>query len=242
MRDGFFEDLFLQYVPAQSMEEQWDLPGLEKKALEEFGVHAPVTQWMADDKTLSDEQLQERVIAAGAETYEAKVAEAGADTFRQFERAVLLQHMDQHWREHLSALDHLRQGIHLRGYAQKNPKQEYKREAFELFSDLLNRIKRDVVQIVMSVKVRSQADVEAVQPQAVSDMQFHHNDLAAVLASGDEERIKEALMSAASAQPTLSGTGVSASDVARQFPGVARNDLCPCGSGKKFKHCHGQIS
>ncbi|KPC50444.1 preprotein translocase subunit SecA [Amantichitinum ursilacus] len=243
MRDGFFEDLFLQYVPAQSMEEQWDLPGLEK-ALEEFGVHAPVTQWMADDKTLSDEQLQERVIAAGAETYEAKVAEAGADTFRQFERAVLLQHMDQHWREHLSALDHLRQGIHLRGYAQKNPKQEYKREAFELFSDLLNRIKRDVVQIVMSVKVRSQADVEAVQPQAVPDMQFHHNDLAAVLASGDEERIKEALMSAASAQPALgnNGGGHSAADIARQFPGVARNDLCPCGSGKKFKHCHGQIS
>ncbi|MBB5193210.1 preprotein translocase subunit SecA [Silvimonas terrae] len=231
MRDGFFTDLFEQYVPPQAMEEQWDLPGLEK-ALAEFGLTAPVGDWLKQDSTLTDEAAKQRVVGLAREAYETKASEAGVDTFRQFERAVLLQHLDQHWREHLSSLDHLRQGIHLRGYAQKNPKQEYKRESFELFSELLTGIKRDVVQIVMSVQVRSQADVDAVQPQAVPEraLQFHHDDLASAVAAGDEEKIKEALSTAA-----------AAGAVASPFAGVSRNDPCPCGSGKKFKHCHGQI-
>ncbi|MDR3429998.1 MULTISPECIES: preprotein translocase subunit SecA [Silvimonas] len=235
MRDSFFHDLFEQYIPAQAMEEQWDIPGLEK-ALAEFNIQAPVGEWLKQDASMSDEVAKERVVSLARDAYVQKVADAGEDTFRQFERAVLLQHLDQHWREHLSSLDHLRQGIHLRGYAQKNPKQEYKRESFELFSELLTSIKRDVVQIVMNVQVRSQADVDAVQPQAVPDgaLQFHHDDLAAVLASGDEEQIKASLAGAAAAGAAVGG--------ANPFAGVGRNDPCPCGSGKKFKHCHGQIS
>ncbi|WP_255988285.1 preprotein translocase subunit SecA [Chitinolyticbacter albus] len=233
MRGAFFGDLFDQYLPQGSMEEQWDLTGLEK-ALTEYGVVAPVGQWFKDETDLSDEAAKARVIEVAAQTYAAKAEEAGEATFRQFERSVLLQHLDYSWREHLTSLDHLRQGIHLRGYAQKNPKQEYKREAFELFEALLDSIKRDVVRIVMNVQVRSQADLDAVAPQALpeSSMQFQHADLEALLASGDEEQIKAALMSAMAAQ---GGPGV-------QFAGVGRNDACPCGSGKKFKHCHGQIA
>ncbi|GAA5784588.1 protein translocase subunit SecA [Chitiniphilus shinanonensis] len=233
MRNAFFDDLFEQHVPPDAMEEQWDLPGLEK-ALSEYGLSAPVGQWLKDQPDLSDEAIKGRIQALATEFYDAKVAEAGEATFRQFERAVLLQHLDHSWREHLSALDHLRQGIHLRGYAQKNPKQEYKREAFELFQNLLDSVKRDVVRIVMNVEVRSQADVDAVAPTAVpeSAMQFQHADIEALLASGDEEQIKAAILAAMQAQ---GGPGV-------QFAGVGRNDPCPCGSGKKFKHCHGQLA
>ncbi|BCL76698.1 protein translocase subunit SecA [Jeongeupia sp. HS-3] len=233
MRDSFFDDLVAQYIPHQAMEEQWDIGGLEK-ALTEYGLSAPVGDWLKADSKLDDTGVKERVQELARSTYDAKVIEAGGDTFRQFERSVLLQHLDQNWREHLSGLDHLRQGIHLRGYAQKNPKQEYKREAFELFSELLARIKRDVVQIIMNVEVRSQADVDAVAPHAVpeSALQFQHADIEALLASGNDEQIKAAI-AALSAQ---SGAG----DI--RFAGVNRNDACPCGSGKKFKHCHGQLS
>ncbi|AOY00811.1 preprotein translocase subunit SecA [Jeongeupia sp. USM3] len=232
MRDGFFEDLVAQYIPHQAMEEQWDIAGLEK-ALGEYSLSAPVAEWLKADSTLDDVGVKARVQELARNAYDAKVAEAGADTFRQFERSVLLQHLDQNWREHLSGLDHLRQGIHLRGYAQKNPKQEYKREAFELFSDLLARIKRDVVQIVMNVQVRSQADVDAVAPQALpeSALQFQHADIEALLASGDEDQIKAAIAALSAQAPA---------DV--KYAGVNRNDPCPCGSGKKFKHCHGQLS
>ncbi|MBM3117801.1 preprotein translocase subunit SecA [Jeongeupia naejangsanensis] len=232
MRTSFFDDLVAQYIPHQAMEEQWDIVGLEK-ALAEYSLHAPVGEWLKADSTLDDVGVKERVQELARSTYDAKVAEAGGDTFRQFERSVLLQHLDQNWREHLSGLDHLRQGIHLRGYAQKNPKQEYKREAFELFSDLLARIKRDVVQIVMNVEVRSQADVDAVAPQALpeSALQFQHADIEALLASGDEDQIKAAIAAMSAQAPT---------DV--RYAGVSRNDPCPCGSGKKFKQCHGQLS
>ncbi|WP_432723394.1 preprotein translocase subunit SecA [Jeongeupia wiesaeckerbachi] len=232
MRASFFDDLVAQYIPHQAMEEQWDIVGLEK-ALAEYGLSAPVTEWLKADSTLDDVGVKARVQELASSTYEAKVVEAGGDTFRQFERSVLLQHLDQNWREHLSGLDHLRQGIHLRGYAQKNPKQEYKREAFELFSDLLARIKRDVVQIVMNVEVRSQADVDAVAPHAVpeSALQFQHADIEALLASGDEDQIKAAIAAMSAQAPT---------DV--KYAGVNRNDACPCGSGRKFKHCHGQLS
>ncbi|GHD68123.1 preprotein translocase subunit SecA [Jeongeupia chitinilytica] len=232
MRDSFFDDLVAQYIPHQAMEEQWDIAGLEK-ALGEYSLSAPVGDWLKADSTLDDVGVKARVQELARSTYDAKVAEAGGDTFRQFERSVLLQHLDHNWREHLSGLDHLRQGIHLRGYAQKNPKQEYKREAFELFSDLLARIKRDVVQIVMNVEVRSQADVDAVAPQALpeSALQFQHADIEALLASGDEDQIKAAIAAMTAQAPT---------DV--RYAGVSRNDPCPCGSGKKFKHCHGQLS
>ncbi|SMC29164.1 preprotein translocase subunit SecA [Andreprevotia lacus DSM 23236] len=232
MRDSYFADLVDQYIPPGSMEEQWDLSGLEK-ALTEFSVEAPVAAWLKADSALSEDGIKARVQEIATTLYAAKVEEAGEQTFRQFERSVLLQHLDQHWREHLSGLDHLRQGIHLRGYAQKNPKQEYKREAFELFEALLGNVKRGVVQIVMNVQVRSQADVDAVAPQGVAaaDMQYHHDDLQALLASGDDAKINEALGALAAQQ--------GSTDI--KFSGIGRNDACPCGSGKKFKQCHGKL-
>ncbi|UXY15979.1 preprotein translocase subunit SecA [Chitiniphilus purpureus] len=232
MRNAFLDELFGQYVPQDAMEEQWDLAGLER-ALAEYGIAAPVAQWLQERTDLSDEAMKARIQELAEAAYQAKVEEAGVETFRRYERAVLLQHLDHSWREHLSSLDHLRQGIHLRGYAQKNPKQEYKREAFELFEALLASVKRDVVRLVMTVEVRSQADVDAVAPRSLpeSAMQFQHADLEALLASGDEEQIKAALLAAMQAQ---GGSNV-------QFAGVGRNEPCPCGSGKKFKHCHGQL-
>ncbi|WP_028448309.1 preprotein translocase subunit SecA [Chitinibacter tainanensis] len=233
MRTGYFGELFDTYLPPDSMEEQWDAEGLER-ALNELQVSAAVREWVANEKSLSIEDMRQRVIDAAKASYDAKVEQAGEPNFRNFERSVLLSHVDQYWREHLSALDHLRQGIHLRGYAQKNPKQEYKREAFELFAALLDQIKRNVLQVIMTVQVRSAEDAAAVEQHAVpaEALQFSHEELEAVLASGDEEQIRAALMAAMQQE---GGPRI-------QFSGVSRNDPCPCGSGKKYKHCHGQLN
>lgn len=233
MRDSFVGDLFDQYIPPDSMPEQWDAEGLER-AMNELHVGVNVSDWVENEKTLSIEEMKARVVAAAKAAYDAKVEQASEQNFRNFERSVLLQHVDQYWREHLSALDHLRQGIHLRGYAQKNPKQEYKREAFELFSALLEQIKRNVLQIVMTVQVRGPDDVQPVEQHEIpeSAMQFTHADIEAVLASGDEEKIREVLMAAMQQE---GGPKI-------QFSGVGRNDPCPCGSGKKYKQCHGQLA
>jgi preprotein translocase subunit SecA len=212
------------YVPAESMEEQWDGPGLEKALAAEYQLVVPVTEWIAKEAEVTDATIRERVIQAAIAHYRGKEELAGADTIRHFERALMLQSVDQHWREHLAALDHLRQGIHLRGYAQKNPKQEYKREAFELFSDMLDRIKADVVRILLNVQVRSQEDVEAVEEApAVANVQYHHADYdEALAATGSDDPGHEPFV--------------------RQSKKVGRNDPCPCGSGKKYKHCHGQLA
>ncbi|WP_028451451.1 preprotein translocase subunit SecA [Chitinilyticum aquatile] len=229
LRDGYFGDLFDQYIPPQSMEELWDAAGLERE-LGEMGLELPVARWIADETSLTTDAMRQRVLDAARELYESKVEQAGVQGFRHFERSVLLQFLDQHWREHLGALDHLRQGIHLRGYAQKNPKQEYKRESFELFSELLANIKRDTVSVVMKVQIRSPEDVEMPEPEAVpeSAMQFRHDEAhpafggEASLASADNDF-----------QPTPANN---------PYANVGRNDPCPCGSGKKFKHCHGALS
>ncbi|WP_373974066.1 preprotein translocase subunit SecA [Chitinibacter sp. SCUT-21] len=233
MRDSYVSEVVDQYLPPDSMPELWDAEGLER-AMNELHVGVNVSDWVENEKTLSIEEMKARVVAAAKAAYDAKVEQASETNFRNFERSVLLQHVDQYWREHLSALDHLRQGIHLRGYAQKNPKQEYKREAFELFSALLEQIKRNVLQIVMTVQVRSPEDVQAVEQHAIpeSAMQFTHADIEAVLASGDEEKIREVLMAAMQQE---GGPKI-------QFSGVGRNDPCPCGSGKKYKQCHGQLA
>jgi preprotein translocase subunit SecA len=146
------------------MEEQWDLVGLEKTLEAEFQLVAPVADWIKAESTLDIPDIKQRIIQLAADTYQAKVELAGEQVMRQFERSLVLQMLDTHWREHLAAMDHLRQGIHLRGYAQKNPKQEYKREAFELFADMLERIKRSVVNVLMTVQIRGQEDVDAVEP------------------------------------------------------------------------------
>lgn len=226
LRDGLFADLVDGHMPPQSMEEQWDVPGLEK-SLAEFQISAPIEQWLKDDQSLELDTIRSRVIALAKETYEAKANALGGDVMRQFERALMLQVLDQHWREHLSSLDHLRQGIHLRSYGQKNPKQEYKREAFELFEGLLMRIRREVVQLTMTVTIRSQEDVEALEQHEGPAMQFHHADFDAALAA-----------------PVVTETPAPAPGTLdpNLFFKVGRNEQCPCGSGQKYKNCHGKLS
>ncbi|MDR0775621.1 MAG: preprotein translocase subunit SecA [Azonexus sp.] len=223
MRASVIADIFRAHVPADSVEEQWDIPGLETELRSELLIDAPVSQWFRDEPTLSDDEILDRILRGADETYQAKVALVGAETFQQFERNVMLQSLDTSWREHLAALDHLRQGIHLRGYAQKNPKQEYKREAFELFQGLLDRVRRDVTRVVFTVQIRTPEDVEETAPHAeVHNVRYQHANYDEAL--GDEAEQGEAR------QPFHAG------------PKIGRNDPCPCGSGKKYKQCHGRLS
>jgi preprotein translocase subunit SecA len=233
MRDDVLNSAIDLYIAPGSMEEQWDVAGLEKALAAQYTLDLPLTQWMAEDKTLNAEGLRKRIFEAADAYYREKEALVGAEGLRQFERAVMLQSMDTHWREHLSALDHLRQGIHLRGYAQKQPKQEYKREAFELFSSMLTAIKNEVTQITLTVQVRSQEDVRAVEPrEELANLEFQHPGFESEFAEGEfaRDELAEAAMPGA------------AKPFEREFPKVGRNDPCPCGSGKKYKQCHGKIS
>lgn len=222
MREDVVIQTIEQFIPPQSMSEQWDVTGLEKTLHADLQLSLPISQWLKDDENLHEETLRGRVIEASHKQYDEKVAFAGAEVMRHFERAVMLQSLDTHWREHLAALDHLRQGIHLRGYAQKNPKQEYKREAFELFQELLDRVKREVTQITTTVQVRSEEDVAAVEaPPVAENVRYQHADYDEALAAGDDTP----------PQPFVRGGEK-----------VGRNDPCPCGSGKKYKQCHGRLS
>ena len=232
MRDGVLEDTISQHIPPHSMEEQWDVPALEKALVAEFRLELPLVHWLEEDKQLNEAGLRARVIEHAQQQYQAKVELVGGEAMHHYERMIMLQSLDSDWREHLSALDHLRQGIHLRGYAQKNPKQEYKREAFELFSLMLDAIKREVTQILMTVQVRSEEDVESVEtPAAPENVQYHHADY------------DEALAQSGEAQPTSAGsTGEEHQTFVRGGQKVGRNDPCPCGSGKKYKQCHGKLS
>jgi preprotein translocase subunit SecA len=223
MRAGVITDTFRTHVPADSVDEQWDMEGLEQTLQSDLQISAPVAQWFKDEPTLSDEEILARIQEGADQAYHAKVELVGAETFQQFERNVMLQSLDGSWREHLAALDHLRQGIHLRGYAQKNPKQEYKREAFELFEGLLDRVRREVTRIVFTVQIRSPEDVQETAPRAdVHNVKYQHADYDDALGAADEP--------APPPQPAHAG------------PKVGRNDPCPCGSGKKYKHCHGKLS
>lgn len=224
MRASVIADIFRAHVPADSVEEQWDIAGLETDLRSELLIDAPVGQWFKDEPTLSDDEILARILRGADETYQAKVALVGAETFQQFERNVMLQSLDTSWREHLAALDHLRQGIHLRGYAQKNPKQEYKREAFELFQGLLDHVRRDVTRIVFTVQIRTPEDVEETAPHAeVHNVRYQHADY-------DEALGDEAEQGGGPRQPIQVG------------PKIGRNDPCPCGSGKKYKQCHGKLN
>jgi len=225
LRDAAVTELFNTYVPPESVEEQWDIPALQKALEADWQIRLPLVEMLEKEATLTDEDLRERVVAAAREIYQAKVEQVGAESWSQFERSIMLQAIDTHWREHLSALDYLRQGIHLRGYAQKNPKQEYKREAFELFSGMLDRIRDDVVRVLMTVRVQSSEQVEQAEAEAaqshVQNVQYHHSDYDEALAQSATEE---------GAQPQRN-----------VLPKVGRNDPCPCGSGKKFKQCHGKL-
>ncbi|MBI4808508.1 MAG: preprotein translocase subunit SecA [Nitrosomonadales bacterium] len=224
MRVGVLSDMVAEYIPPGSMEEQWDAPGLEKALAADFQLHLPVAQWLEQDKQLDESGVRAKVAEVAQQHYQAKVDQVGGDVMHGYERIVMLQSLDQHWREHLAALDHLRQGIHLRGYAQKNPKQEYKREAFELFSTMLEAIKRDVTQTLLNVQIRSEADVAAAEaPHTPENVQYHHADYEEALAATDKQEGEQ--------KPFV-----------RSAEKVGRNDPCPCGSGKKYKQCHGRLN
>jgi preprotein translocase subunit SecA len=228
MRADVIAGMVAQHIPPGSLEEQWDVPGLEKALEAELGLKLPIGAWLEQEPELHEETLLERIVQAAHVHYQTKVAQAGESVMRHFERAIMLQSLDNHWREHLAALDHLRQGIHLRSYAQKNPKQEYKREAFELFAHLLDTVKREVTQVTMLVQVRSEEDVQAVdKPAELENVRYQHADYDQALA-GDADQ---------GPPPTIPPAPVTRDGIK-----VGRNDPCPCGSGKKYKHCHGRLS
>ena len=225
MVGGWVEDTVNLHVPPESQEEQWDLLALEA-ALREIHIDAPVAEWLKKEPDLDDTDIRERCKKAALDTYNEKRQIAGDDVFSQFERNILLQIMDTQWREHLSNLDLLRQGIHLRGYAQKNPKQEYKRESFEMFGGMLDRFRAEVVRILMTVQVRTEADAQAVEPApAMQNVSYKHADVDGL--TGEEA---VAVASDNRNQP-----------IVNDGPKLGRNDPCWCGSGKKYKHCHGRL-
>ena len=240
LRHGCFEDLVRQYVPADSVEEQWNLPGLEKALAQDWQIELPLQKSVESSSSITDQEIVEAVRVAADEAYAAKVALVGAENFRPFERSVLLQSIDSNWREHLSALDYLRQGIHLRGYAQKQPKQEYKREAFELFSQMLDTVKNEVTRVLINVRVqtREQADEAAgsisQQAERVSNVTY-----TAPSETGEAQTLPQT--PAGSARSTVAGAA-GAGLAAGEVPRVGRNDPCPCGSGKRYKNCHGALS
>ena len=244
LRKSTMEDVVRTYVPAESVEEQWDLKGLEKVLAEEWKVDVMLAAHVDKSDDVNDEDIVEKVQQAADELFDSKVARVGIEQFTPFMRMILLQSIDQHWREHLAALDYLRQGIHLRGYAQKNPKQEYKREAFELFSQMLDVVKMDVTRILMSVRVQSEEEVReaamAIEERAehIGNVTYTHpNDDGSVSEErGSESAAAQAAMGAVAA--AMASSRVATGSV----PKVGRNDPCPCGSGKKYKQCHGRLA
>jgi preprotein translocase subunit SecA len=234
LRRGVFTDLFRSFVPEQSLEEQWDVKSLEGALLNEWQLSVPLSAMLHAESNLTDDELLSRILKTADESYEAKIAVVGKEGFSGFERSVMLHSVDTHWREHLAALDHLRQGIHLRGYAQKNPKQEYKREAFELFGQMLDLIKNEVVKTVMTVHIQSREEVEAAEEQLaqaqVENVHYQHADF------NPDAAPEDLLAPTADAEPARERPFVNA------LPKVGRNDPCPCGSGKKYKVCHGKLA
>jgi preprotein translocase subunit SecA len=215
IRSDVINGVIDQHIPPQSLEEMWDITGLEEQLKGEYATPLTIAKWLEQDEKLHEESLRDKIISEFDQAYRDKEAAVGSDVLRQFEKAVMLQSLDSHWKEHLSAMDHLRQGIGLRAHAQKNPKQEFKRESFELFTDMLDNLKFDVVGILSKVQIRAESDVEAVEEQ-------HRKS---------EELPKDFKHQSATAD--------SKED---QVPRVGRNEPCPCGSGKKYKHCHGKLA
>ena len=228
LREGCFTDLVRQYVPENTVEEQWDLAGLEKALVQDWQIDVPLVKEVQAATAIEDEEVLEKVVHAADVAFDSKVDQIGEENFTHFERMVLLQNIDSHWRDHLSALDYLRQGIHLRGYAQKQPKQEYKREAFELFGQLLDAVKFDVTKVLMTVKVQSSEEIERV----ADDIENRAEKIANVTYTAPTET-GEALTVLGETTTNLASTG---------FPRVGRNEPCPCGSGKKYKQCHGKLA
>ncbi|HEY0504975.1 MAG TPA: SEC-C metal-binding domain-containing protein, partial [Lysobacter sp.] len=229
IRGDVVADIVARYVPANSIDEQWDLPGLEAALEQEFGVNMPLVAMAKESDQLDAETIEERVQQALQDHFAQREAQLGGETMRLLEKHIMLNVLDQNWKEHLARMDYLRQGIHLRGYAQKQPKQEYKKEAFELFSEMLEKVKREVVTLLARVRIRSEDEIAAMEAQEraaaeaqARQMQFQH---ASAGGYGADEEAQQAAQ--------------AGGDV---FANVGRNDPCPCGSGKKYKHCHGQLA
>ena len=220
IRADVMDSVISEYIAPQSLHEMWDIAGLEERLRADFALPLPIQQWLDEDERLHEEKLRERILTELEQAYEQKEQMVGPEVLRQFEKTIMLQSLDTHWKEHLASMDHLRQGIHLRSYAQKNPKQEYKREAFELFSDMLESLKLEVITILSKVRVRAEEDVEAVEAKR-----------AAAAAAQRQEYQHESASTSGADQPSAP---------AGPAP-VGRNDPCPCGSGKKFKQCHGKL-
>ena len=222
MREEVLGTLVDTYIPAESLEDQWDIATLTQVLADDFNLKAPIKHWIDHDLTIQSSQIKEKIIALGVSQYKEKEEQIGREVLAQFEKSVILQSMDNHWREHLAAMDYLRQGIHLRGYAQKDPKQEYKREAFTLFSGMLDNLKYDIIRLLGSVEVKTENDVGAVEEQRRAEqtkkMQYIHADEAKL----DDENVVTTFK--------------------RDEKKVGRNDPCTCGSGKKFKSCHGRLA
>jgi preprotein translocase subunit SecA len=232
IRHDVVGEVINQHIPPQSLEEQWDVKGLEENFEHEFGLRLPLGQWLQAESGLEEDKLRHRILSEFDKHHQEKTAAIGLAVMRHLEKAIMLQVLDSQWKDHLAAMDYLRQGIHLRGYAQKNPKEEYKREAFALFSGMLVRIKHDVISLLARLEVRAEADVAALEEQQRPPQEMHYLHPA---------------VSAAAAEPEAeAGTDVEVAarpeTVVRSQPKVGRNQPCPCGSGKKYKHCHGQLA
>ncbi|MGD9591759.1 MAG: preprotein translocase subunit SecA [Candidatus Berkiella sp.] len=237
IRESVIQSVISEFIPPQSVEDMWDIDGLEQTLESEFGLNLPIKQWL-EESNVHEEVIRERVLTASVKAYEEKESVIGFDAMRRFEKSVMLHSLDLHWRDHLSQMEYLRQSIFLRGYAQKDPKQEYKREAFNLFTAMLESIKRQVISLLSVVEVQAAADIDEAQAQEEQrrlanneNMIFRHASSSALESEEEQMALEHEKMSAA-------GGGT----VSRASPKVGRNDLCPCGSGKKFKHCHGTLA
>ena len=233
IREDSLSDLISEYIPPQSVEQQWDISGLSQVLSSDFSANYDLQQWLDSDKKLNEAGLRERIVQEVVTAYAEKEEQIGSPTLRHFEKAVMLQQLDMHWKEHLAAMDHLRQSIGLRSYAQKNPKQEYKKEAFEMFNIMLDNVKRDTVSILARVRVRDEEEVAEMerrrrQEQGARDVQYQHAESSS-FADGSQE-------ADAPEQQERVETFV------REGEKVGRNSACPCGSGKKYKHCHGKLN
>jgi preprotein translocase subunit SecA len=229
-RSDVFTSVINEYIAPQSLEDMWDIEGLQERLKNDFDLDLPIKSWLEEDDKLYEEALREKILETAVTVYQQKEETVGAQVLRNFEKSVMLQTLDTLWKEHLAAMDHLRQGIHLRGYAQKNPKQEYKRESFELFEQLLDSLKLDVITILSKVRVQQQEEVERMEAQrqaqaeaAAAKAQAQHANAENQLADDSEQD--------GSQQPMV-----------REERKVGRNEPCPCGSGKKYKQCHGKIN
>ncbi|MCU7917952.1 MAG: preprotein translocase subunit SecA [Candidatus Thiodiazotropha sp. (ex Epidulcina cf. delphinae)] len=230
LREDVLDEVFHQHIPRESIEEQWDVPGLSESLAELFGDEWSIQQWLDEDEDLHEETLKQKIAQSLLDIYQEKEALVGAENMRQFEKAMMLQTVDSHWKEHLAAMDYLRQGIHLRGYAQKNPKQEYKREAFAMFSSMLDSIKREVIGLLSKVKVQLPEEMVMREPQPrVNEFEFKHETF-----EGLPEEEVPAATGEAGRQPQQ--------PFVRDGRKIGRNEPCPCGSGKKYKQCHGRLN